>query len=301
MVEEILYIDRTSNRTEKERVYAKHLLFFLYPKNSFWGFLTSPFRLAIAHISPISWLYGLWQHLPWTKGKIKPFVKSFQIDLQECIVPSGGYKNFHQFFTRKLKQDARPFTQDTKSAIIPADGRYRFYPHLSSKEFFSIKNQKLNLTKLLQDKELNDLYENGSCIIARLAPADYHRFHFPITGRVGAAKPIKGSLYSVHPFALRKDWSVLWKNKRTITQIESPIFGKVLFIAVGATNIGSIHQTFVPDSDILMGQEKGYFSFGASCLIILFRKNSIQFDKDLLHNQDREILCKFGQSMGRAI
>jgi phosphatidylserine decarboxylase len=81
-------------------------------------------------------------------------------------------------------------------------------------------------------------------LISRLCPSDYHRFHFPVSGIPSEAKLVNGSLYSVSPIALRRNIRYLVMNKRVITLIEAPEFGTVAMIEVGATNVGSIVQTF---------------------------------------------------------
>ena len=85
--------------------------------------------------------------------------------------------------------------------------------------------------------------------------------------------------------------------------MESDVFGSLLFIEIGATAVGSVRQTFSPDAPVRKGDEKGYFEFGGSCVILLFEKNRIQFDNDLICNSSRliETRANFGQSLGRAI
>ncbi len=140
-------------------------------------------------------------------------------------------------------------------------------------------------------------------VIARLAPVDYHRYHFPCDGLVHTPQLIPGPLYSVNPLALKKHSEILAENKRMITRIETTHFGTVLYIEVGATYVGTIHQTFTPETFQKKGAEKGYFSFGGSCLILLFKPNTIQLDQDLIDASSRsiEVLGKLGQSLGRAL
>ncbi len=88
-----------------------------------------------------------------------------------------------------------------------------------------------------------------------------------------------------------------------ITELFTEQFGKVLYLEIGATNVGSIHQTYSPNTFCVKGAEKGYFSFGASSLILLFKKDAIRFDQDLLDamKSGLEIRCLMGQSMGKKI
>ena len=77
-----------------------------------------------------------------------------------------------------------------------------------------------------------------------LCPVDYHRFHFPAAGVPGETRLIDGPLFSVSPIALRKRLAYLWTNKRTLTALETRRFGTVLLFEIGATCVGTIHQTF---------------------------------------------------------
>ena len=67
--------------------------------------------------------------------------------------------------------------------------------------------------------------------------------------------------------------------------------------------VGSIRETYTPFQKQAKGAEKGYFEFGGSSLILLFQKNRIKFDLDLLKATEEgfEIRCLLGQSMGRVL
>lgn len=137
-------------------------------------------------------------------------------------------------------------------------------------------------------------------LISRLCPVDYHRFHFPVDGVPGEARPCRGSLYSVSPVALRRNLRYLVLNKRMFTLIASPVFGQVALIEVGATNVGTIRQTFVPGRPAGKGDEKGFFAFGGSCLITLFTRGSIVFDRDLVSASADciETYARMGERLG---
>lgn len=297
----IFYRNRQTGKLEEERIYGGKLIRFLYgtSKRSSIGF-----KLAhlVAYSPWISKVYGWWKRTSWTKRHIIPFIQLYQIKMEEYAVEAHGFTSFDAFFTRQLKPAARLISPEPSIAIIPADGRYRFFPKIDEATFFGVKGAMFNLARLLQDEALAQQYIGGSMVIARLAPCDYHRFHFPCSCLAKQAVPIKGPLYSVNPLALKRKLSILWANKRVLTMLESPDFGQVLYVEVGATNVGTIHQTFTPNTLCEKGAEKGYFSFGGSTLILLFEKDSIIFDQDLLDAgaRDEEILCLMGQSMGRS-
>ena len=95
----------------------------------------------------------------------------------------------------------RPLSSD--DVVAPCDGRTFFYPDISKIEGFYIKGQTLSLLELTQSQHLASLYKKGTMIISRLAPVDYHRFHFPIDCKLISITPIDGTLHSVSPLALK--------------------------------------------------------------------------------------------------
>ncbi len=139
--------------------------------------------------------------------------------------------------------------------------------------------------------------------IVRLCPSDYHRFHFPCDGTPSKARLINGALYSVNPMALRKRISILAENKRMITEIDTERFGTILYIEIGATSVGTICQTFTPELRVEKGEEKGYFEFGGSCIVLLFERGRVEFDSDLIRNTELgfETRSNFGQSLGHIL
>ena len=120
--------------------------------------------------------------------------------------------------------------------------------------------------------------------------------------RAGDPAAIKGPLFSVSPISLRRRLACLWENKRVITRLESPAAGTILIIEVGATCVGSIHQTYTPGSEVPKGAEKGYFAFGGSSVITLFEPGRIQLAADLLDwsSQSTELYARMGTPAGRA-
>jgi len=139
-------------------------------------------------------------------------------------------------------------------------------------------------------------------LISRLCPVDYHRFHFPVSGTPGEPRLINGWLYSVSPVALRRNIRYLVENKRVVTLIESAAFGTVAMIEVGATNVGTIRQGFVPGRAVAKGEEKGLFAFGGSCVITLFQRGRIRFDEDLVRTsaEQMEVYARMGDRLGEA-
>ena len=238
-----------------------------------------------------------------SRPEVTRFIKKYGVDTEEFQDPVANFTSFNDFFIRKLKPAARPIVPGNDVAILPADARYLVYPNIAEAEGFFVKGKKFSLETLLQDSDLANTYAQGSAILARLCPTDYHRFHFPCNCLPGRPQPITGPLYSVNPIALRKRIEILSENKRMITHLHTKNFGAILFIEVGAAHVGTIHQTYVPDERYAKGDEKGYFSFGGSSLILLFEPTRLQLDQDLIDASQKGLETRglMGQSLGRAL
>lgn len=302
-MKKIFYIDRQSGQKQVEKVYQDQLLQKLYGdlKKSYW--LRLVLLPLITKFSFLSRIYGYLQKKPLSRRKINPFIQAFEIDSQEFLEPISAFQSFNDFFIRRLKKEARPIAEGKEVAVMPADGRYLFYNSLQKDHSLPLKGIIFNLKDLLQDKELAEKYVEGTLILARLCPSDYHRFHFPFDCQAGVTKLINGYLQSVNPLAVRHNLKTFAQNKRTLCKLQSEPFGEVLYMEIGAFNVGSIQQTYQPGQFQTKGEEKGYFEFGGSALILIFQKNKIQLDADLLKAtaQGLEIRCLLGQKLGRAI
>lgn len=300
---QIFYIDRQSKKVCKERVYGKFFLDMLY--GSTWlSKVAAPVVLpVISRCHALSRLYGLAQKSCVSRCKIPGFIRRFEVDENEFADPVSSYKSFNDFFTRRLKTSARPIAAGNDVAILPADGRTLVFENISECDGFVVKGVKFSLEEFLANRELANVYGKGSMAIIRLCPSDYHRYHFPVTCIPQEPVLIKGALYSVNPMALKKDPQILSKNKREMTKLVTKSFGNVLFVEVGATYVGTIHQTFIPNEPYAKGDEKGYFSFGGSCIVLLFEPGRIQFDQDLVEASQKkmEVRALMGQSLGRSL
>ncbi|MCB1081895.1 MAG: phosphatidylserine decarboxylase [Chlamydiia bacterium] len=297
----ITYRDRETNELKKEKIYGKFFLEALYGDtllSKVFSFLVLP---IIAHLPTFSYFYGKKQKSKKSQSKILPFIRDFNVDVNEFAEPVESFQSFNDFFMRKLAPNARPIFGEESVAVFPADGRHLIFPDLSQTKGFYIKGHRLDLRRLLQDDHYFEMYKGGSMVISRLCPTDYHRFHFPCACIPGKSKLINGPLFSVNPMALKKHLSILCENKRVLTPLETGLFGRALFIEVGATCVGSIKQTYIPNKPAEKGEEKGYFEFGGSCTILLFEKNTIQFDQDLIDCSAKyiETYAKMGTSLGR--
>ncbi|MCK5781973.1 MAG: phosphatidylserine decarboxylase [Flavobacteriales bacterium] len=289
----INYIDHKSSELKTEKVPGEYWLNWLY--NNPVGELSLD---AFVKRKALSEWYGDKMDSPESAEKIAGFVKEYGINLSES--QKQEFTSFNDFFYRKLKVDARPYDKDSTILISPADGKLFAYTDVSKQDFI-VKGYKFNLEEYLQDEKLAKQFEGGSLIIVRLCPTDYHRLHFPFSGTIKQEnKKIEGDLYSVSPIAIRHKVRLFCMNKREYTLLNSDVFGDVVYSEVGATMVGSIIQTHISKT-FEKSQEKGYFKFGGSTVIMLFEKGEITIDQDLLDNTSKglETAVLMGETIAR--
>lgn len=297
---EIIYIERQTGEKKIERVYGGAALSLVYGPTRLNRFLNRRFLPLLTRFRWFSYLYGIFQKLPSSARKIVPFIRRFEIDENEFADPVSRFNSFNDFFIRRLKPEARPVDRNPLGAIIPADGRYYFYENCKKVDGFIVKGQKFELEELLGSSSLAREYEEASMTIARLCPSDYHRFHFPCDCIPGSSRLIDGRFDSVNPLAVKQRIRIMSQNIRTLCELQSETFGKILYLEIGAMCVGSIKETYSPEFRQPKGAEKGYFEFGGSSLVLLFPRNRIRFCPDLLNAtaQGFEIRCLTGQLMG---
>jgi len=295
--EAIEFFNRYTGQVEREQVYGAAWMRWTY---------ANPFgRLALEALVKrpfFSQWYGWRMDRPNSRRKVLPFIHEFGLDVNEFSDSPESFRSFNEFFYRRLKAGARPVDPDPNAVVFPADGRHLGFPDASKIDGVFVKGQRFDLPRLLGDAELAARYERGTLVLSRLCPVDYHRFHFPLAGRPSAAAMLNGPLYSVNPIALRRNLSYLWENRRTLTTLETEQFGTVLFLEIGATNVGSIVQTYQPGASVAKGDEKGYFRFGGSSTLLLFEPGRVRLAEDLVeHSRNRrELYARVGDRLGSA-
>jgi len=298
MSDEISYMHRYDGCIRNEKVYGQKWLNLIYgsPLGSIplWG--------AIKRSWFSNW-YGRKMSRPESKSKIPDFIREYELDISEFASPPNSFASFNEFFSRKLKAEARPICDEPKTLAFPADGRHLGFSNLALTSSIFVKGQRFDLPSLFQSEELAKPYENGSLVISRLCPVDYHRFHFPIDGQASPPKLINGFLYSVNPIALRKEIAIFWQNKRFLSFVETESSGRVAQFLVGATCVGSVSFTANLPRAVGKGEEFGYFSFGGSSVLTLFEEGKVSLSPDLLEHSSNgiELYARMGDQMGSLI
>jgi len=232
-----------------------------------------------------------------TTSVIRWFVGRYNVNMAEAANPDiASYKSFNEFFTRPLKDGARP--QADAAFISPVDGAISQFGPIERDQIFQAKGHSYSTTALVGgDRKLAEQFENGSFATLYLSPRDYHRIHMPCDGKLTRMIYVPGELFSVNPTTARGVPGLFARNERVVCVFESE-FGPFVLTLVGATIVGSMatvwHGMINPprpgvvrewryDGDTAVnlkkGQEMGRFLLG-STVVMLFPKNTLAFNPD---------------------
>lgn len=273
----VKYYDRKQNTYETEKVAGAAYLNWIYSSPAGLKLLEAFVKKKL-----FTRLYGQYCDSFLSKRKVRGFIKEFGIDMDSYRDSIEDFKCFNDFFTRRLLPEARLVCEDRNILVSPAEGRVLAYQNIRVDELVQVKGFTYSLKDLIRDALTADKYDRGACLVVRLCPTDYHRFHFIDDGNCDKTNKIKGFYYSVNPAALEKVKRLFCENKREWGIFHSQNFGDVLYVEVGATCVGSIVQTYTPGKEVERGEEKGYFKFGGSTVILFFQRGTVTLDKDIL-------------------
>jgi len=297
---EIKYFNRHSGQVEAEKVYGNAQVKWLYQTP------TGQFLTNFLVKAPISKIYGAYQNWGISKDKIAPFVKEFEIDLAD-FEPTPGrsasdpYGSFNEFFIRTFVPGKRTFAKDPK--IMPAfsEARYFAFESMNDDQTIPVKGRYLSSKALLDRPRWSEVFNEGPLLLARLCPVDYHRFHYPDNGKVLDHYRVKGKLHSVNPIALKEYADIFATNERQVTILETENFGKLAYVEVGALCVGKIVQSGNLE-EFKRSDEKGYFLFGGSTVIVLGEKGRWTPEPDMLEFTAKgiETYLHLGEPVARA-
>jgi len=280
----------------EERVLGDRLLRFAYlsPARPLCSLLL--FRTAL-----LSRFLGWYCDTARSRCKIVPTIRELGLDESEFRDPTSSFRTFNEFFTRHLRSGARPFDASPEILSSPADARLTVFPDLREGTCVPVKGAAFTVSELLRDASGDaSQFVGGTLLVLRLCPADYHRFHYPASGRVLRRWEISGRLHSVNPLVLALGIPVFTQNRRIVTLLDLERFGVTAFVEVGAFGVAGIVQTHT-GREFRKMDEKGLFRFGGSTVILVFRRGRVLMDPDLVERSRTgiETLVRVGEQLGR--
>ena len=226
---------------------------------------------------------------------IKPFIRSNNIDMSQF--EDVKYNSYNEFFSRKIKEGARTIDMEATHFISPADSKLTVLP-ITENARFTLKHTDYSVSSLLKNGDLAREYHDGYAFIFRLTVDDYHRYCYVDDGSKEENIHIPGKFHTVNPIA--NDYYPIYKeNTREYSILHSKHFGDIVMMEVGALLVGKIVNLH-EESKVKRGQEKGYFQFGGSTVVLLTKANTVQVDKDILENSKEgiETIVKYGEKIG---
>ena len=259
-------------------------------------------------------LAGLVASAEWgafTTWIIKRFVKRYNVNMSEAAhADPAHYKSFNEFFTRSLKDDARPLA--SSEWVCPVDGAISQCGTIEHDQIFQAKGHHYSTRALVGgDATLAAQFQNGQFATLYLSPRDYHRIHMPIAGKLLRMIHVPGDLFSVNPTTARGVPGLFARNERVVCEFVTEK-GPMVLVLVGATIVGSMatvwHGQVNPprpgtvrewqyasqDVRLQKGEEMGRFLLG-STVVMLFPENSLQFPADWISTRPLQM----GEAMSR--
>lgn len=245
----------------------------------------------------VSRLAGAFLSTRLSRWLIGPFVRKNRLELSDY--PQKDYGSFNDFFSRTILPGRRPLAEGEGVLVAPCDGKLTVM-EISEELRFFVKGAPYTLERLLRDGTLAEGYRGGKLLLFRLSVDDYHRYCFPVTGTVETGLRIQGVYHTVNPLAAEKR-PIYRENTREYVSIQTQDMGNLLMMEVGAMLVGRIRNHHV-EGPVQRGQEKGYFQFGGSTVILILEPGRVEIDEDLLSNSrnGEETIVKMGERIGYA-
>ncbi|MBI3269414.1 MAG: phosphatidylserine decarboxylase [Planctomycetes bacterium] len=289
------YVDRETGELRTEQLVRRGLFHWLY--NAPTGRRVRPLLL---HSRLLHSALGWYADQPGSRRWIPGFVRAARVNVAESERPPACYPTFNDFFARRLDPRARPLDPDPATLVSPGDGKLLVLPEVGPRSLLSLKGVTCGLAELLADPSLASRYAGGAAAVLRLYLGDYHRLHFPTGGLPRAPRRVPGRFYSVSPFP-GNNLNFYGRNQRAVTLLESDGFGLLAFVDVGGFLISSIRHCFTPGRPVRKGEEKSFFAFGGSTLVLVAERGRVRWDDDLVAASagGLETYVKLGTRIGR--
>lgn len=217
---------------------------------------------------------------------IQNWITKFRVDVEEAELPPAEYRSLLAFFTRALKDGARPIDSEPGAIVSPVDGTIGETGRIANDTLYQAKGMAYRGAALLGGEDRAAAFEGGSYLTVYLSPRDYHRIHSPCDGTITRVLYEPGTLWPVNPPSVKRIPSLFAVNERVTLWIESTI-GPIGLVLVGATNVGSMRLAFMdfttnrgeprraieiaPGRAVARGEHLATFELGSTIVLMLPR------------------------------
>ena len=221
---------------------------------------------------------------PLGRAVVGLYSRAYDVSYDECVEDSG-WASFDAFFTRKLKDGARPVAREPRSVVCPADGRIESMGRVDEGGTFTVKGRPYRVEELVGDREEAKLFLGGAGCVVYLSPRDYHRVHSPAAGTIRRIRSMPGDYYPVNAIGMRHVPNLFARNRRVAIEIDTSDIGRVTVVMVVAMIVGRITVTgidardvplgdrvFDPPMQIERGGELGIFHLGSTAVVFLEKR-----------------------------
>lgn len=315
-----LVIDRaTAQRVEEPRPLIDNVQMSLVWTSITGSRVLCRTRAFLDYLEGMTISSGETMNTPESVERIDGFIRDNGVDISDLDRDLNDFSTLNEFFGRPLRAGARPIDSpdDATVAVSPADCRLRCFNQHDGEAMVDVKSHQIDIARLLGTSAksggsgahpVDAFYEQTraagfAVAVCRLAPCDYHRFHWPVDARWSRddVLDIVGDYHSVSPTAVRSAVDVLGTNRRVTVPFESDEFGPGALVIVGALKVGSV-ELAEADGQVRRGDELGRFLYGGSTVVLIMGADRIDFDQDLVSPAvpGAEVLVRMGQSLGQS-
>ena len=196
-----------------------------------------------------------------TSAVVGIYARAYRVDMAEAVTPDGGFSCFDAFFTRPLRDGARPLCPDEGALVSPADGRIDSFGIIERDGVFRVKGKDYTALDLVGDADDARRYEGGQFAIVYLSPRDYHRVHAPAGGTISLVRSFPGEYFPVNSIGEMHVPKLFSVNRRVSICIDSEEHGRVTVVMVAAMIVGRITASGIDARDVPFGDhrlEPGY-------------------------------------------
>ncbi|WP_201593157.1 archaetidylserine decarboxylase [Psychrobacter fozii] len=238
---------------------------------------------------------------------IRSFAKAYHVSLDEYERQSfNAYESFNDFFTRELKDDARPIDTTADGIVSPADGVISQLGQIEDHKLLQAKGRYYDVGQLLADSEDGHYFADGSFATVYLAPSNYHRVHMPFDGTLTKTRYVPGTLFSVNNTTADNVPDLFARNERLVCMFDTK-YGKAAVVMVGAMIVAGIEtvatgkisrtddiQEADHDMSFEKGDELGRFYLGSTAIVVLPKAAKAAWQDSMKANS----VVQMGQLLG---